>query len=126
MEAHVRLIEALDKNIPCWPETNHEPRHIDDSVRQFDLALAFLVREKGGQITIAEAYRKLSPPAGMDSRRLTIESFLRMLRPVEYTVVDFKDPEIPIARLRPLNGGVFFDGIPKPKWQTINRSEDSF
>jgi len=111
MEAHVRLIAALDKGVPCWPETNHEPRHIDDSVRQFDLALAFLMRKKGGQITIAEAYRKLSHSAGMDSRRLTIESFLRMLRLVEYTVVDFKDPEVPIVRLRPLNGGVFFDGV---------------
>jgi hypothetical protein len=36
MEAYVRLIAALDKSIPCWLETNHEARHVDDSARQLD------------------------------------------------------------------------------------------
>ena len=33
MEAHVRLIAALDKGIPCWLETNHKLEHIDYSDR---------------------------------------------------------------------------------------------
>ena len=99
MEAHVRLIAALDKNIPCWPETNHKLRRIDDSVGQFDLSLAHVVREAGGQITVAEAYRRLSHPGRRDYRRLTVEKFLQMLRSVECTVIEFKDPEIPIVRL---------------------------
>ena len=99
MEAHVRLIAALDKNIPCWPETNHRLRRIDDSVGQFDLSLAHVVREAGGQITVAEAYRRLSHTGRRDYRRLTVEKFLQMLRSVECTVIEFKDPEIPIVRL---------------------------
>src|SRR5439155_22056911 len=39
-EAHVRLIAALDKTIPCWLETNHKPQRIDGSIEQFDLAVA--------------------------------------------------------------------------------------
>ena len=112
MEAHVRLIAALDKNIPCWPETNHKSRCIDDSVAQFDLALARIVREAGGQISVAEAYRKLSHPGRRDYRRLTIQNFLRMLRSVECTAVEFKDPEIPIVRLRPSNAGVLPGAVP--------------
>ena len=103
MEAHVRLIAALDKSIPCWPETNHKLRRIDDPIGQFDLTLAQVVSEAGGHISVAEAYRKLSQPGGRDYRRLTIQNFLWMLCGVESTVVEFKDPEIPIIRLRPSN-----------------------
>ena len=112
MEAHVRLIAALDKNIPCWPETNHKLPRTYDPVGQFDLTLARVVREAGGQITVAEAYRRLSHPGKRDYRRLTIEKFLQMLRSVESTVVEFKDPEVPIVSLRSSNGGVLFRDVP--------------
>ena len=112
MEACVRLIAALDKNIPCWPETNHKLRRIDDSVGRFDLALAQVVREAGGQITVAEAYRRLSHPGRRDYRRLTVEKFLRMLRSVEYTVVEFKDPQSPIVRLPASIAGIFPRTVP--------------
>jgi len=58
-EAHVRLIMALDKSIPCWLGTNHKPRRIDASVGEFDLALARVVRGAGGHISVVEAYRRL-------------------------------------------------------------------
>ena len=116
----MRLIAALDKNIPCWPETNHKLRRIDDSVGQFDLALAHVVREAGGQITVAEAYRRLSHPGRRDYRRLTIEKFLRMLRSVEYTVVEFKDPQCPIVRLPCIECWSFPSHGSKRKWQIIN------
>ena len=112
MEAHVRLIAVLDKNIPCWPETNHKLRRVDGAVGQFDLTLAHVVREAGGQITVAEAYRRLSHPGRRDYRRPTIEKFLQMLRSVECTAVELKDPEVPIISLRPSNGGVLFRDIP--------------
>jgi hypothetical protein len=112
MEAHVRLIAALDKNIPCWPETNHKLRRIYDPVGQFDLTLARVVREAGGQITVAEVYHRFSNPGRRQYRRLTVEKFLQMLRSVEYTVVDFKDPEVPIVSLRPSNGGNLFRDVP--------------
>jgi hypothetical protein len=112
MEAHVRLIAALDKDIPCWPETNHKLRRIDDSVDRFDLTLAHVVREAGGQIVVAEAYRRLSHPGRQDYRRLTVEKFLRMLRSVEYTVVEFKDPQSPIVWLHPSIPEVFPRGVP--------------
>ena len=112
MEAHVRLIAALDKSIPCWPETNHKLPRTYDPVGQFDLTLARVVREAGGQITVAEAYRRFSHPGGRHCRRLTIEMFLQMLRSVECTVVEFKDPEVPIVSLRSSNGGVLFRDVP--------------
>jgi len=111
-EAHVRLIASLDKNIPCWPETNHKLRRIDDRVGQFDLTLANVVREAGGQITVAEAYRRLSHPGRRDYRRLTVEKFLQMLRSVECTAVEFKDPEVPMVSLRPSNPGGLFRDVP--------------
>jgi len=112
MDVHVRLIAALDKSIPCWPETNHKLPRTDDAVGQFDLTLARVVREAGGQITVAEAYRRLSHPDGRHCRRLTVETFLQMLRSVEGTVVEVKNPEVPIVSLRSSNGGVLFRDVP--------------
>jgi hypothetical protein len=111
MEAYVRLIAALDKNIPCWPETNHKLPRINDPVGQFDLTLAHVVREAGWQITVAEAYRRLSHLGGQHYRQLTVEKFLQMLRCVECSVVEFKDPELPIVSLRSSNGGVLFRDV---------------
>jgi hypothetical protein len=110
MEAHVRLIAALDKSIPCWPETNHELRRTEGPVGVFDLTLANVVREAAGQTTVAEAYRRFSHFGGRNYRRITVEKFLQMLRSAECTVVEFKDPEVPIVRLRPSNG--FFRDVP--------------
>jgi len=107
MEAHVRLIAALDKSIPCWPDTNHKLRRVDDPVGRFDLGLAHVVREADGQITVAEAYRRLSHPGRHDYRRLTVEKFLQMLPGVQCTVVEFKDPQSPIVRLHPSIPAVF-------------------
>jgi hypothetical protein len=112
MEAHVRLIAALDKNIPCWPETNHKLPCAYDPVGQFDLTLARVVREAGGQITMAEAYRRLSHPGRRHYRRLTVEKFLQMLPSVECTVVEFKDPQSPIVRLHPSIAGIFPRTVP--------------
>jgi hypothetical protein len=105
-EAHVRLIAALDRSIPCWPGTHHKPRSIDGSVGQFDLALARIVRVAGGHMTAAEAYCQLSRWGGRDYRQLTVERFLRMLRNVKCTTVELQDSEIRIVSLKPLNGGV--------------------
>ena len=95
--AQVRLITALDENIPCWPEKHHRAGRIDYSTRKLDLDLANLAREAGGHIAVAEAYRKLTHER---RRRLTTGEYLRMLRRVRCTVVEFKDPHIPIVRLR--------------------------
>lgn len=101
MEAHVRLIAALDRNIPCWATTNHKAPRIDGSVCQFDRALAHLLRETGGRISVREAFRKISLPTGRDYRSLTVQSFLSMLRNGECTIVEFKNPARPIVRLNP-------------------------
>jgi hypothetical protein len=101
-KAQVRLIAALDENIPCWPEKRHRAGRIDDSTRKLDLDLANLAREAGGHIAVAEAYRKLIHER---HRRLTIGEYLRILRRVRCTAVEFKDPHIPIVRLHRLNVG---------------------
>jgi len=113
MEAHVRLIAALDKSIPCWPEANHKLPRTYDPAGQFDLTLARIVREAGGKITVAEAYRRFSHPGGRHCRRLTVETFLQMLRGVECTVVEVKNPEVPIVTLRSSNGGGLFRDVPR-------------
>jgi hypothetical protein len=99
-KAQVRLIAALDKNIPCWPEKHDSAGRIDDFTRKLDLDLANLAREAGGRIAVAETYRKL---ARQRYRWLTIGEFLRILRRVQFTEVEFKDPHIPIVRLRASN-----------------------
>ena len=103
MQAYVRLIAALDNTIPCWPETNHRLRRSYDPVGHFDLTLARMVREAGGKITVAEAYRRFSRPGTGSYRRLTVEIFLQMLRSVESTVINFKDPEVPVLTLNSLS-----------------------
>ena len=126
MEAHVRLIAALDKGIPWWLETTHRPEYIDHFIDQFDLALAQMAREAGGQISVAEAYRNLSKSKEWDSRPLTITNFFRMLRGTQRTTVEFKDPEMPIIRPRPSNAEVFLCQLSGRKWQSINSWENSF
>ena len=113
MQAYVRLIAALDNTIPCWPETNHRLRRSYDPLGHFDLTLARVVREAGGKITVAEAYRRFSHPGARSYRRLTVETFLQMLRSVELTVVSFKDPEVPVLTLNPLNSRGLRSGVPK-------------
>jgi hypothetical protein len=99
-KAQVRLIAALDKNIPCWLEKHDSAGRIDDFTRKLDLDLANLAREADGRIAVAEAYRKLTHQR---YRWLTIGEFLRILRCVQFTIVEFKDPHIPIVRLRSSN-----------------------
>jgi hypothetical protein len=99
-KAQVRLIAALDKNIPCWLEKHDRAGRIDDFTRKLDLDLANLAREAGGRIAVAEAYRKLTHQR---YRRLRIGEFLRILRRVQFTAVEFEDPHIPIVRLQASN-----------------------
>jgi hypothetical protein len=104
-KAQVRLIATLDKNIPCWLEKHDAAERINPAKRdKLDLTLANLAREAGGRIAVDEAYRKLIRQLP-DYRRLTIEEYLRILRGVRCTVVEFKDPHLPIVRLRASNGG---------------------
>jgi hypothetical protein len=112
MKAYLRLIAALDETIPCWLERHHKPQRTDDFIRQFDLVLAVVVREAGGHISVAEAYRQLSHPTERNCRPLTIENFLRMLRSVECAVIEFKNPQSPIIRLRPSNAEAFLCEVP--------------
>lgn len=101
--AQVRLIAALDENIPCWPEKHHRAGRIDDSTHKLDLDLANLAREAGGHIAVAEVYRKLTHER---HRRLTTGEYLRILRRVRCIAVEFKDPHIPIVRLRSRPAGL--------------------
>ncbi len=106
----MRLIAALDENIPCWPEKHHRAGRIDDSTHKLDRDLANLAREAGGHIAVAEAYRKLSHDL---HRQLTMADFIRMLRRVRRTVVEFDDPDIPVVRLRRLN---VWNSLLAPSW----------
>jgi hypothetical protein len=107
MEAHVRLIAALDKGIPCWLKTNGKPEHTGHSVDGFDIALAQTVRQAGGHISVAEAYRCFSEHAEHHSRPLTVTSFLRRLPSAQCSTLEFEDLERPIIRLRSPNAEVF-------------------
>jgi hypothetical protein len=100
-KAHLRLIAALDEKIPCWLEKHHKARRIDESTRKLNRDLADLARDAGGHIAIAEAYDRLIRQPHY--RQLTVAEFLRMLRGVRYTVVEFNDRDIPVVRLRRLD-----------------------
>lgn len=97
----VRLIGALDEDIPCWPNRHDRIGGIDNSVRRLDRDLAKLARNANGGIALAEAYRKLTSRESY--QRLKVGKFLRMLRRVRRTQVEFDDPRRPVIRLSRLS-----------------------
>ena len=100
-KAQVRLIGALDKDIPCWPN-QHGVGGIDSSIRRLDLDLAKLACNANGCIAVADAYRKLTSQK-QRYNRLKVGKFLGMLRRVRRTLVEFDDPQRPVIRLRQLS-----------------------
>src|SRR6266566_835129 len=96
-KAQVRLIGALDEDIPCWPNQQDGVGGIDNSIRRLDLDLAKLVRSANGCVAVAEAYRKLT--SQRHYKRLKVGKFLGMLRRVRWTQVEFDDPQSPVIRL---------------------------
>jgi hypothetical protein len=95
-KAQVRLIGALDEDIPCWPNQHDGVGGIDNSIRRLELDLAKLVRDANGCIAVADAYRNLTSQQHYE--RLKAGEFLRMLRRVRRTRVEFDDPQIPVIR----------------------------
>jgi hypothetical protein len=100
-KAQVRLIGALDEDIPCWPDQHDGVGGIDNSIRRLDLDLAKLVRNANGCIAVAEAYRRLT--SQQRYQRLKVGKFLGMLRRVRRTLVEFDDPRSPVIRLSRLS-----------------------
>jgi hypothetical protein len=97
----VRLIGALDEDIPCWPNQHDRIGGIDSSVRSLDLDLAKLARNANGCITVTEAYRKLTSQQAY--KQLKVGKFLGMLRRVRRTQVEFDDPQRPVICLSRLS-----------------------
>jgi hypothetical protein len=101
-KAQVRLIGALDEEVPCWPNQHDGVGGIDGSTRRFDLDLAKLACNANGCIAVADAYRKLTSQR-QRYNRLKVGKFLGMLRRVRRTLVEFDDPQRPVIRLRRLS-----------------------
>jgi hypothetical protein len=100
-KAQVRLIGALDKDIPCWPNQHDGVGGIDSSIRRLDLDLAKLACNANGYIAVADAYRKLT--AQQRYKQLKVGKFLGMLRRIRRTLVEFDDPQSPVIRLSRLS-----------------------
>src|SRR4030095_12154789 len=100
-KAQVRLIGALDKNVPCWPNQQDGVGGIDSSICRLDLDLAKLVRGANGGVAVADAYRKLTSQHCY--KRLRVGKFLEMLRRARRTLVEFDDPQSPVIRLSRLS-----------------------
>jgi Sigma-70, region 4 len=100
-KAHVRLIGALDEDVPCWPNQHGGVGSIDSSIHRLDLDLAKLARNANGCIATADAYRKLTSQQRYN--RLKVGKFLGMLRRVRRTLVEFDDPQNPVIRLSRLS-----------------------
>jgi hypothetical protein len=100
-KAQVRLIGALDEEIPCWPDQHDGVGGIDNSIRRLDLDLAKLVRSANGCVAVADAYWKLT--SQQRYKRLKVGKFLGMLRRVRRTLVEFDDPQSPVIRLSRLS-----------------------
>jgi hypothetical protein len=96
-KAQVRLIGALDEDVPCWPNQHDGVGGIDSSIRRLDLDLAKLACNANGCIAVADAYRKLT--SQQRYKRLKVGKFLGMLRRVRRTLVEFDDPQSPVIRL---------------------------
>ena len=100
-KAQVRLIGALDEDVPCWPNQHDGVGGIDSSIRRLDLDLAKLARNANGCIAVADAYRKLTSQQRYE--RLKVGKFLGMLRRVRRTLIEFDDPQSPVIRLSRLS-----------------------
>jgi Sigma-70, region 4/Bacterial RNA polymerase, alpha chain C terminal domain len=100
-KAQVRLIGALDGNVPCWPDQQDVVGGVDSSIRGLDLDLAKLARKANGCIAVAEAYRKLT--SQRPYKRLKVGKFLGMLHRIRRTLVEFDDPQSPVIRLSRLS-----------------------
>jgi len=100
-KAQVRLIGALDEDVPCWPNQHGGVGGIDSSIRRLDLDLAKLACNANGCIAVADAYRKLT--SQQRYKRLKVGKFLGMLRRVRRTLVEFDDPQSPVIRLSRLS-----------------------
>jgi hypothetical protein len=100
-KAQVRLIGALDEDIPCWPNQQDGVGGIDNSIRRLDLDLAKLARKANGGIAVANAYQKLTSQRYY--KRLKVGKFLEMLRRIRRTLVEFDDPQSPVIRLSRLS-----------------------
>jgi hypothetical protein len=96
LKAQVRLIRALDEDIPCWPNQHDGVGGINAVIRRLDVNLAKLVGYSNGCLTVADAYGKLRFQG--QYRRLKVGEFLVMLRRVRGTVVEFDDPQSPVIR----------------------------
>jgi hypothetical protein len=101
-KAQVRLIGALDEDVPCWPNQHDGVGGIDSSIRRLDLDLAKLACNANGCIAVADAYRKLTSQK-QRYNRLKVGKFLAMLRRVRRTLIEFDDPQRPVIRLRRLS-----------------------
>jgi hypothetical protein len=100
-KAQVRLIGALDEDVPCWPNQHDGVRGIDSSIRRLDLDLAKLARNANGCIAVADAYGKLT--SQQRYKGLKVGKFLGMLRRIRRTLVEFDDPQRPVIRLSRLS-----------------------
>ena len=100
-KAQVRLIGALDEDVPCRPNQHGGVGGIDSSIRRLDLDLAKLACNANGCIAVADAYRKLT--SQQRYKRLTVGKFLGMLRRVRRTLIEFDDPQSPVIRLSRLS-----------------------
>jgi hypothetical protein len=98
LKAQVRLIGALDEDIPCWPNQHDGVGGINNVIRRLDVNLAKLVGYSNGCLTVADAYGKLRFQG--QYRRLKVGEFLVLLRRVRGTVVEFDDPQTPVIRRR--------------------------
>jgi Sigma-70, region 4/Bacterial RNA polymerase, alpha chain C terminal domain len=100
-KAQVRLIGALDEDVPCWPNQQDGVGGVDNSIRRLDLDLAKLARNANGCIAVADAYGKLT--SQQRYKGLKVGKFLGMLRRVRRTLVEFDDPQRPVIRLSRLS-----------------------
>ena len=114
-KAQVRLIGALDEDVPCWPSQHGGVGGIDSSIRRLDLDLAKLVRNANGCIAVADTYRKLT--SQQHYKRLKVGKFLGMLRRVRRTLVEFDDPQSAVIRLSRLS-------VTEVATHTLNQSDE--
>jgi hypothetical protein len=97
-DAHLRLISALDRTVPCWPLARSTPTDIEIS-QPFYLTLRTIVFRGGDAgIRMSEAYGRVK--AQEDFRELSFAQLLQMLAKMPDIAVSLEQPEVPVLSLR--------------------------
>jgi hypothetical protein len=89
--AYLRLLMALEENMPAWPQGHDGGGPGDANAQNFSTRLTDIVFEAGAEVSLPYAYRQLRTLPQL--KNLDAAEFLRRLRATRRLTVTFANPE---------------------------------